>query len=316
MPRVLLGTVSNIEVLMLIQFLSASSKCWFCQHGYTNRCQKSLALGTAQINGCQAEYVRVPEAEGTLRHAPEGMEDELLVMMSDIFPTGYYGAMRAVSALQQNKQPLESAAVVCLGCGIVGLCAIMTAVTKGVGTVFCIDSVEDRLEQAKLMGGMPLRLGVDDIRAAVMKATDGRGADAVVESVGNEPALRSAFDLLRPCGVLSSLGFHQSAMPFTALEGYQKNIRSVTSFISPALRFSACSLDVFQRVLIFLIYSFNMGRAPVGAVFDEALQVFIKNKKKFEGLITHRLPMEEAAKGYVLFSTQQARKVVLRPGSQ
>ena len=218
-------------------------------HNHTNRCVRSLALGTAQINGSQAEYVRVPDADGTLQLAPPDIKDELLVMMSDIFPTGYYGAMRAMSQFAappttndnpgqeagssssssssskaMQKQPLESAVIVCLGCGIVGLCAIMTAVVKGAGTVFCVDSVEDRLEQARRMGGIPLRLGVDDIHKAVMEATGGRGADAVVESVGNQAALRSAFELLRPCGVLSSVGFHQSEMPFTALQGYQKNV--------------------------------------------------------------------------------------------
>jgi len=175
--------------------------------------------------------------------APPDIDDELLIMMSDIFPTGYYGAMRALSQFampspsagpwQQRdnegvviqKQTLESAVVVCFGCGIVGLCAIMTTVVKGAGTVFCVDSVEDRLEEAKRMGGIPLRLGVDNIREAVMKATDGRGADAVVESVGNEAALRSAFEILRPCGTLSSVGFHQAEMPFTALQGYQRNIK-------------------------------------------------------------------------------------------
>lgn len=232
-----------------------SLRCWFCKHGHTNRCEHSLALGTAQIDGGQAEYVRVPEADGTLVLAPPGIEDELLVMMSDIFPTGYYGAMRAISHFSPSKsaagsidlrstngdaatsrtnlQSLDSAVFVCLGCGIVGLCSIMTAVVRGVDTVFCVDSVPDRLEQAERMGGIPLRLGVDDVRKAVMAATNGRGADAVIESVGNQAALRSAFELLRPCGVLSSVGFHQSEMPFTALQGYQKNITYVRCLYIP-----------------------------------------------------------------------------------
>ncbi|POR32510.1 Zinc-dependent alcohol dehydrogenase [Tolypocladium paradoxum] len=282
-------------------FSSACLRCWFCKYGHTNRCARSLALGTAQIDGSQAEYVRVPDADGTLLLAPVDMEDDLLVMMSDIFPTGYYGAMRAMSHFampsatehpeqdggQIIKQPLQSAVIVCLGCGIVGLCAIMTAVVKGTGTVFCVDSVEDRLEQAKHMGGIPLRLGVDDIRAAVMKATDGRGADAVIESVGNQAALGSGFELLRPCGVLSSVGFHQTDLPFTALQGYQRNIK--------------------------LLLSLSMGRAPVRAVLEEALKVFVENKSKFVGVISHRLPLVEAAVGYKLFDTQEARKVVLRP---
>ncbi|KAK5329165.1 hypothetical protein LTR98_011800, partial [Exophiala xenobiotica] len=60
---------------------------------------------------------------------------------------------------------------------------------------------------------------------------------------------------------------------------------------------------------------FNKGRAPAGAIFDEALPVFVENKDKFEGFITHRLPLEEAAKGYDLFDTQEARKVALGPGN-
>lgn len=184
----------------------------------------------------------MPHADGTLVRAPPNINDELLIMMSDIFPTGYYGAMRAVShfeteasgklsrsdALRMAKQPLKSAVFVCLGCGIVGLCAIMTAVLKGAGTVFCVDSVPDRLEQAQRMGGIALRLGVDDVQDVVLKATDGRGADAVIENVGNQPALKMAMELLRPCGVLSSVGFHQSEMPFTALQGYQKNVKYVS----------------------------------------------------------------------------------------
>lgn len=216
---------------------SSSLRCWFCKHGHTNRCTRSLALGTAQINGSQAEYVRVPDADGSLMLAPADIEDELLVMMSDIFPTGYYGAMRALSNFASpslsaehtngrlTKQPVESTVIVCLGCGIVGLCAIMTAVVKGCGTVFCVDTVEDRLDAARGMGGIPLRLGIDDIKQKVMEASAGRGADAVIESVGNQAALKSAFELLRPCGYLSSVGFHQADMPFTALQGYQKNIK-------------------------------------------------------------------------------------------
>ncbi|KAL1887549.1 hypothetical protein Sste5346_010161 [Sporothrix stenoceras] len=261
-------------------FSTSCLRCWFCKQGYTNRCTRSLALGTAQINGCQAEFVRVPDADGSLMLAPPDIEDELLVMMSDIFPTGYYGAMRAISQL---SQPLESSVVVCIGCGIVGICAVLTAVKKGCGAVFCVDTVEDRLTEAKRMGGIPLHLGVDDIQAAVLKATDGRGADAVIENVGNEAALTMAFDLLRVCGHLSSVGFHQSAMPFTALQGYQKNI------------------------------NLNMGRAPVRAVLEEALEVFVQNKNKFTNAISHRLPLEDAAMGYELFSTQKARKVILRP---
>ncbi|KAK5796768.1 hypothetical protein VI817_006052 [Penicillium citrinum] len=74
------------------------------------------------------------------------------------------------------------------------------------------------------MGARPLNLGTDDITGTIKSATNGREADAVVESVGNKSAMRLAFDLVRPCGVLSSIGFHQGELPFTAFEAYSKNL--------------------------------------------------------------------------------------------
>ena len=195
------------------------------------------AFGTQMLAGGQAEYVRVPFADGTLSEAPEELSDELLIMMSDIFPTGFYGATRALQAFQPishhtrnghsefHHQSLSEAVFVCLGCGPVGLCAIITAKSKGVKTLYAVDSVDDRLAEAKKMGAIPLKLGRDDIDEIIMQATDNRGADAVIEVVGNTAALKSAFKLLRQCGVLSSLGFHQGELPFTGLECYQKNVK-------------------------------------------------------------------------------------------
>ena len=237
--------------------------CWFCLHGFTNRCVEGLAFGTQQLNGGQAEYVRVPFADGTLQPAPQGVSDDLLIMMCDIFPTGFYGATRAADAFTNPSsylgappsaqglanghsngavngvglgevvksrndfllQSLYETVFVCLGCGPVGLCAIITARSRGVKTIYCVDSVDERLEEARKMGGIPLKLGQDDIKQIILDATQQRGADAVIEVVGNQAALKSAFDLLRPCGVLSSIGFHQSELPFTGLDCYSKNLK-------------------------------------------------------------------------------------------
>jgi len=199
------------------------------------------------LDGGQSEYVRVPFADSTLEYIPEEVSDEKMIIMCDIFPTGYYGAMKAITKLLRNNETAESivggtlhapsalrptfekitldkAVVVCLGCGPVGLCAILTAKVLGAGTVYAVDSVDDRLEEARKMGARPLNLGTDDIPGTIKSATDGRGADAVVESVGNKCAMRLAFDLVRPCGVLSSIGFHQGELPFTAFEAYSKNL--------------------------------------------------------------------------------------------
>lgn len=224
--------------------------CWFCQQGHTNRCVHGAAFGTQLLAGGQAEYVRVPFADGTLSLAPNQLSDEILIMMSDIFPTGYYGATRALASFGPprdktamsngngnargfHQQSISDAVVVCLGCGPVGLCAIITAKARGVGTLYAVDSVDDRLAEAEKFGAIPLQLGRHDVHEVIKEVTDGRGADAVIELVGNKSALRSAFDLVRPCGVLSSVGFHQGDLPFTALECYQKNLRYVSCCLHP-----------------------------------------------------------------------------------
>lgn len=231
-------------------------ECWDCKHGYPNRCVHGISFGSAMLNGGQAEYVRVPYANGTLERLPAAVAVERMLLMCDIFPTGYYGAMRAITKLLRNtetavtvpetadnvpaikgidevlldpyyvKQKPEELVVLCLGCGPVGLCATLTAkvLVGDKGIVVAVDSVPDRLEEARKMGAQTLNLTTDDVVGEIKKLTDGRGADAVVESVGNKPALCLAYDAIRPCGALSSIGFHQGDFPLTAAACYAKNI--------------------------------------------------------------------------------------------
>ncbi|CAG8420921.1 unnamed protein product [Penicillium salamii] len=290
-------------------FSTVCLKCWFCLQGLTNRCVNGSAFGTQLLDGGQAEYVRVPFADGTLQHVPGNLDSRLLIMMCDIFPTGYYGALRAIEGLltqytsrltsfppseqigrnYQDKgytsinstEKLQQSTIVVLGCGPVGICAIAAARSKGVETVFAIDSVQDRLAEATSFGAIPIMLGRDDVQARVMEKTDGRGADAVVEVVGNKTALRSAFDLLRPCGILSSVGFHQGELPFTALECYQKNI------------------------------TVNFGRVPVRTVFEDSLQCLADNQENLQSYISHEFSLDDVAEGYEVFEERKARKVIL-----
>ncbi|KAJ5263936.1 chaperonin 10-like protein [Penicillium angulare] len=277
-------------------------ECWFCKHGYTNRCQNGPSFGSMALDGGQAEYVRIPFADSTLETIPEDVDDDLMMLMCDIFPTGYYGTMKALTKLMQNtetaetifnfkpvpsapklyytRQELKDVTVVCLGCGPVGICGVLTAVALGAGTVYAVDSVPDRLEQARNMGAIPLTLGVDDIVSIIKAATDGRGADAVVENVGNRAAMRLAFDLVRACGVISSIGFHQSDLPFDAFEAYSKNI------------------------------DLNMGRAAVRPVFGEALRILTEHQDKLSSFISHKMPLREAPAAYDMFEKHQARKVL------
>lgn len=161
-------------------------------------------------DGGQAEFVRVPNADGTVMAAPASIQDKHLVLMADIFPTGYFGAKNALTRLSAPE--IANGVVVVIGCGPVGICAIIAALEYKPKHLFAVDSVESRLEQARKAGAVPLNFATDGagMVARVMSVTGGRGADAVIEVVGLSPALRTAYDLIRPWGVISSIGVHNA----------------------------------------------------------------------------------------------------------
>lgn len=187
-------------------------ECFYCTHNSSSRCAECLLFGSPGLDGGQAEYVRVPYADGTVVKAPAEIDDRALILMADIFPTGLFGAKSAFGLLEPQQQPASDATVVVIGCGPVGLCAIVSALEYKPKHVFAVDSVPSRLELAKGLGAEPLNFldGKDKMVQRVKEVTEGRGADAVIEVVGLSPALRTAFDLIRPFGVISSIGVHNA----------------------------------------------------------------------------------------------------------
>lgn len=185
-------------------------ECFYCRNGYSSRCTKSALFGCEKLDGGQAEYVRVPYADGTLMKAPGTISDRALVLMADIWPTGFFGATSAFKMLEVDG--ILDPTVVVIGCGPVGLCAIISALEYQPKHLFAVDSIESRLRLAEKLGAEPLNFKTDPegMERRVKEATDGRGADAVVEVVGLSPALRTAFDLARPFGILTSIGVHNA----------------------------------------------------------------------------------------------------------
>lgn len=189
---------------------AASGDCFYCQNGCTARCVESRLFGSKGLDGGQAEYVRVPMADGTVTKAPDTISDQALLLMADIFPTGYYGVKSAIEL--SPHQDIQNSTVVIIGCGPVGLCAIIAAAHLQPRHLFAVDSVESRLELAGKLGAEPLNFKEDmaGMKQRIMEATDGRGADMIVEVVGLSPALRTAFELVRPFGAISSIGVHNA----------------------------------------------------------------------------------------------------------
>lgn len=168
------------------------------------------------IGGCQAEYVRIPQADSFVFAQPSDIPEATLLIMADILPTGYFVAAGAKRLMMEGEeQPLsgklsdlekkKEGVCVVIGCGPVGLCAISSAVQM-FEKVFATDLAEHRLEAARNHGA--IALPANEIDEAIKAATDGRGADAACEVVGHSSAITSAIDLVRPFGVVSSCGVH------------------------------------------------------------------------------------------------------------
>lgn len=206
-------------------FTISCGACFYCTSGSSSRCSQCKLYGTAVLDGGQAEYVRVPLADSTLFHAPETIDEKKLVLMADIFPTGFFAARNGLGSLK--PQAVAESTVLLFGCGPVGICALVSALEYRPKYLLAIDSVPDRLELAKSLGAEPWNFQQDEqgLRERVKALTDGRGADVVIEVVGHSSALRMGFEMLRPWGMMSSVGVHNGEIPWTGNEAYGKNLR-------------------------------------------------------------------------------------------
>lgn len=244
--------------LVMPPFSVSCGSCFYCDQGFTSRCDQNKCL-----TGGQAEYFRMPLADGCLFEFPSELPQEVALLMTDILPTGYSAAINARRLLDENvlgggqwtyadvekgAVPKKGVAVV-MGCGPVGLCAISSANTL-FEKVFATDVNAGRLAQAAKHGATALPL--DEVRKAILEATNGRGADAVLEVVGHESAVLDGLTLVRPYGALSSVGVHTRHINMDGNDLYDKNVRmqfgrcSVRTFFPLALNVLKANLELFQ----------------------------------------------------------------------
>lgn len=139
--------------LVVMPFTVSCGDCFYCTRGYSSRCEKSLLFGSPLLDGGQAEFMRVPLADATAVKAPEGIDEKKLVLMADIFPTGYFAAANAFRGM--DEETIQQSVVVLIGCGPVGLCALINALEYNPKVVIAIDRVESRLALAKKLGAEP-----------------------------------------------------------------------------------------------------------------------------------------------------------------
>jgi alcohol dehydrogenase len=187
---------------VLISCITACGKCEYCRKGMFSHCTTGGWILGNEIDGTQAEYVRIPHADTSLYRLPEGVEEEALVMLSDILPTGF-----ECGVLNGKVQPGDTVAIV--GAGPIGLAALLTAQFYSPAEIIMIDLDDNRLEIAKRFGATAIvNSKNNDAVAQVMRMTGDRGVDAAIEAVGIPATFVLCEDIVAPGGTIANIGVH------------------------------------------------------------------------------------------------------------
>jgi alcohol dehydrogenase len=187
---------------VLISCITACGKCDYCRKGMLSHCTNGGWILGNEIDGTQAEYVRIPYADTSLYHLPEDVEEEALVMLSDILPTGF-----ECGVLNGKVQPGDKVAII--GAGPIGLAALLTAQFYSPAEIIMIDVDENRLDVAKRFGATAtVNSKVRDPIAEVMRMTGGRGVDTAIEAVGIPATFVICEDIIAPGGTIANVGVH------------------------------------------------------------------------------------------------------------
>jgi alcohol dehydrogenase len=189
---------------VLVPAVTKCGRCEYCQRNMPSHCQTVGGIGWIfghLIDGTQAEFVRVPYADTSLYHVPDGVTNEQAIFLADSLPTGY-----EVGVLAGQVRPGDTVAVV--GSGAVGLASILTTGLWGASRVIAIDSNKFRLEKALEFGATDVvEVGPNTV-ADVISLTDGLGVDVAIEAVGYPETLLTAASLVRPGGHIANVGVH------------------------------------------------------------------------------------------------------------
>jgi 2-desacetyl-2-hydroxyethyl bacteriochlorophyllide A dehydrogenase len=258
---------------------SACGTCFFCLRGAYHKCDQMRVFGhgaaLGSLQGTQADQAIVPMANMTLRKVPEGIGDDVALFAGDVMGTGYHAVEQA------EVRPGDSVAV--LGLGPVGLSAVQIALAAGAAPVFAIDSVEERLDVARSFGAIPVHLTEQSPRDEVRRLTDGRGVDAAIDAVGHPSALDSAIRLARKAGIVVAIGVY------------------------------AERCEVHMGLVWIKAITLRSGHANVIGHVDRVLGLLAAGTVDPSPLVTHHMPLDDAAEAYAVYDRREALKIVLSP---
>jgi alcohol dehydrogenase len=266
---------------VIISCVTACLKCDFCKRAMYSHCRRGGWILGYLIDGTQAEYVRIPEADGSLYQFPAGGDESDLVMLSDILPTGF-----ECGVLNGQVKPGDTVAIV--GAGPIGLAVLLTAQFYSPSAIFVIDLDEKRLAVAKKFGATHLINSADGkATQRVMELTEGAGVDVAIEAVGLPTTFDICQSIVAAGGRIANVGVHGRPVELHMEKLWDRNISLTTRLV-----------DTVTLPML--------------------LKVVRSGKLQPSKLVTHRFAMNDIMKAYDTFGNaakEGALKVVLTNGA-
>ena len=269
-------SVSNFKVgdKVLISCITSCGICDACRKGMYSHCETGGWILGHLIDGTQAEYVRIPHADTSLYHIPDGVDDEAIVMLSDILPTGF-----ECGVLKGQVKPGDTVAIV--GAGPIGLAALLTAQFYSPAEIIMVDLDENRLNVAKTFGAT--KLVSKNAVKEIMKLTNGKGVDVAIEAVGVSATFDICQSIIAAGGHLANVGVHGKSVELHLEKLWSRNITITTRLV-----------DTVTTPML--------------------LKTVLSGKLKPKQLITHHFNLNEIMKAYDTFGNaakEKALKVIL-----
>ena len=264
--------------------ITPCGQCGPCLDGTHSQCGGKLMGGWRfgnTIDGCQAEYVLVPNANANLAPIPDALSDEQVLMCPDIMSTGFGGAESGAIRIGDT--------VAVFAQGPIGLCSTAGAKLRGATTIIAVDSIPERLEMAKRMGAdIVIDYTKTDPVDEIRRLTGGRGVDVAIEALGTQQTFESCLRVLKPGGVLSSLGVYSGklTLPLDAFAAGLGDHKVVTT-LCPGGK------ERMRRLM----------------------EVIDSSRVDLGGLVTHRFKLDQIEEAYDLFANQRdgVLKVAITP---
>lgn len=262
---------------VIISCITSCGKCENCKKGLYAHCEDGGWILGHLIDGTQAEYVRIPHADNSLYHIPDGSDEEALVMLSDILPTGF-----EIGVLNGNVQPGQTVAII--GAGPVGMAALLTAQFYSPAEIIMVDLNDSRLDTA-LKFGATKAINSGDGRAIekIKEYTNGKGVDVAIEAVGIPATFDICQEIVKPGGYIANVGVHGKPVEFHIEKLWISNITLTTGLV-------------------------NTSTTPM------LLKTVTSKKLQPEQLITHRFTFDQFLEAYDVFkqaAENEAMKVII-----